>query len=121
MTHIVHAASDHRGHRGDESRVVLVVWMDHDDNIGPKSQSLTVACLLVRAVTEVLAVDERSNTELHGAGNGRVGAGVVDQENIINDIVWDCLVRLLKRLLGLVRWKDDHDALAMQHYTTSGS
>ena len=58
------AARDHRRHRGDEPRRVLVVRMDHHDDVRAALERLGVAGLLVPAVAAVLRVDDVVQPEL---------------------------------------------------------
>ena len=46
---------------------------------------------------------------------GRVGRGVVDQEDLVDDVARDVRDRPLERAVGVVGRKDDEDALAVDH------
>ena len=51
--YIVYAARDHTCHRRDERGRVLVVGMDHDNDVGAGFKGLAVAGLLVAPITVV--------------------------------------------------------------------
>ena len=56
----------------DPGRVVLVVGMEHHDDVGTGLQRRVVARLLVAAVAPVLGVDDDVETELPGDVDGLV-------------------------------------------------
>src|SRR5277367_4091570 len=58
---VVDSAGDHIGHGGDEGGIVLVVRMDHDDDVGASGEGFTVAGLLIASVAVVRVVDEGLN------------------------------------------------------------
>ena len=56
--HVVHVVSHHAGHRRDEQRGVLVIGVDHDDDVGPGREGFAITGLLVAAISVVPVVHE---------------------------------------------------------------
>jgi hypothetical protein len=57
--HQVGVAGDDRGDQlGDPRRVVLVVRVEHHDDVGARCERRVIARLLIAAVAQVLAVDD---------------------------------------------------------------
>jgi len=106
--HVEDVGRDHRGERRDESRIVLVVGADHDDDVGVEPERLGVAGLLVAAVPEVGGVDERAQPERAGGRGGAVVAGVVDQEHVVHDVRRQVRDRLPERPRGVAGRQDHH-------------
>ena len=63
---------------GSEGTVVLIVGVDHDDDVGALRKSEGVAGFLVGAVAAILGVNENLETELGCDFGGRVGGAIVD-------------------------------------------
>jgi len=89
---------DHGGHGGNEFRRVLVVRVEHDDDIGPHVQRCQVAGLLVSTVSQVLFVDDRCNAETRRHGGGIVTARIVDQNHAVHKLEGDLMVGHLQGL-----------------------
>ena len=58
---------------------------------------------------------EGADSELAGQGDGAVGAGVVDQDHVVNDVVRDLVASLFQRLFRLIGGKNYGDFLAIEH------
>ena len=96
-----HPAPEHRvdlpvGDRLDQvvedRRVVLVVGVDHDDDVGPAREGGRVAGLLVPAVAPVLRVDDDLEPrDRPGERHGPVPRGVVDEEDVVDPLLRDLL------------------------------
>ena len=109
----VQPVADHRDHRGDQLGRVLVVRVDHDDDVRAVLQRQAIARFLVPAVAEVLhvRVDDRLRQRLRQGGR-LVRAGVVDDDDQIDDALRQhLLVRLQQRLGRVVGGHDDDDFL----------
>ena len=90
--------------------------MEHDDDVAPQRERLAIAGLLVGAVAKVLAMAKGLDPQLPRQGDGAVGAGVVDQDHVVDDIPRDLLPGLLQRLFRLVGGKDHGNRLAVEHW-----
>ena len=120
-----HPAPEHRvdlplGDRLDQvvedRRVVLVVGVDHDDDVGPARERRRVAGLLVPAVSPVLRVDDDLEPlDRPGERHGPVAGGVVDEEDVVDALLRDLLEAPEQGLLGVVGGHDDRDPLPMAH------
>ena len=89
--HQVALAREDRGDQGrDPRRVVLVVGVEHDDDVGAGRERRVVAGLLVAAVAEVLAVDDDVEPELAGDVDRLVARHVVDEDDPVDDVVRGC-------------------------------
>ena len=55
---VIDAVSDHARHRGYKQRRVLIIGVNHDDNVSARGQSFAVAGLLIAAITVVAVVHE---------------------------------------------------------------
>ena len=108
--HQVLLAAEDRGDQvGDPGRVVLVVGVEHHDDVGALLEGGLVARLLVAAVAQVLLVDDHVEAELAGDVDGLVLRHVVDEDDPVDEIVGDVRVRPLERLRGVVGGHDDDD------------
>ena len=115
MHDIVDVRRDHRRHRGDQPRLVLVVRMQHDDDVGAVRERERVARLLVAAVAAIGRMPVRRDAEAPGDRNGGVVAGIVDEQHFVDDVVRDRFVARCERLLRVIRGHDDDDLLSVQH------
>ena len=113
--HVVDAGGHERGERGDEPRLVLIVGVQHHDDVRARGERGGIAGLLVGAVARVGAVADRLQPEALGDGERRVVAGVVDEEHVIDDVVRDCAIARLEGLLRAVGGHDDDCALTVDH------
>ena len=103
------AGEDRRDEVGDPGRVVLVVGVEHHDDVGAPLERPVVAGLLVAAVAQVLAVDDDLEAELAGDLDGLVLRHVVDEDHVVDEVVRDVGVRPLERLGRVVGGHDDDD------------
>src|SRR5271166_2180946 len=83
---VVNAVGDHAGHRGDQQRRVLIVGVDHDDNVGTGGQSFTVTGLLVAAVPIVAVVHEGLQAQALRDFQGTVGTVVINQNAYVDQV-----------------------------------
>ena len=75
----IQSIADNAHHREDETRSVLIIGMQHDDDIGIQIQRLPVAGLLIGAVSAVSFVnDDVPYTECGRNSHGCVVATIVD-------------------------------------------
>ena len=106
--HLINPVGDEVDHRLQEERRVLVVGMEHHDDVRPDLERLVVAGLLVAAVAFVLIVlDDIFDAQLLGHLDRVVAAAVVDQDDVVDDVERDLVVSLFQRLLRVVGGKDD--------------
>jgi hypothetical protein len=92
-----------------ECRVVLVVRVDHDNNVGTTAQRFQVARLLVAAVPAVLEVDDDFEAQSFRDINGLVVRDVVDQDNFVDHVHRQSAIGRLERSRGVVGGHDDYD------------
>ncbi len=104
------AAQDRLDESRDPGRVVLVVGMEHDHDVGPRFERRVVAGLLVAAVAAVLAVDDHLEAEPPGDLHGLVARDVVDEDHPIHEVVGHVRVRALEGERRVIGGHDDHDA-----------
>lgn len=102
--HIVYPRGQHEGHGGEELRGVLVVGVEHDDDVRLEREGCIVAGFLVRAVPAVLVVEvEVLNIALFCHGDGAVSAVVIDEDDVIHNVQRDFIEGFLKRFFRIVR------------------
>src|SRR5262249_13921694 len=94
---------------GDDPAVILVVGVDHDDDVGPVGQRRLVARLLVAAVAAVLGVLQDRQAHLAGDLDGAVGAAVVHQADLVHRAGGDGGQRGGGGALGVVGRHDGDD------------
>ena len=82
--HVADAQLDDADGVRDHPAVVLVVRVDHHDDVGPVLQGVAVAGLLVAAVAAVLRVLNDRQAHLAGDLDGAVRAAVVHQEDLVD-------------------------------------
>ena len=100
---------------GHERRVVLVVGVDHDHDVGTTAQRFEVARLLVAAIAAVLDVHDDFEPEAFGDVDRVVVADVVDQDDFIDDVHRQPAVGRLQSARRVVGGHDDDDAGASLH------
>ena len=103
------AGRDGGDERRDARRVVLVVGVEHHDDVGAGRERRVVARLLVAAVAPVLAVDDDVEAELPGDLDRLVARHVVDQDDLVDEVVRDVGVRPLERPGGVVGGHHDDE------------
>ena len=109
------AGDDRLDERRDARRVVLVVGVEHHDDVGAGLERRVVARLLVAAVAPVLRVDDDVEAEVPGDVDGLVLRHVVDEDDLVDDVVRDVGVGALERQGRVVGGHDDDDALSLGH------
>src|SRR5207253_8323064 len=116
---VVHARRDHARHRGYQPRVVLVVGMEHHDDIGAVPEEFSIARFPVCAVPEIAGVGVHIEAELPGGVDSPIGAGVIDEEDVVGDPGRDVLEGPGEGRLGIVSRQDDDHLLPEEHAITS--
>jgi hypothetical protein len=106
------AAQDRLDEGRDPGRVVLVVGMKHDHDVGARLERSVIAGLLVAAVAAVLAMDDHLEAEPPGNLHGLVARDIVDEDHPVDDVVGHVRVRPLEGEGRVVGGHDDHDATA---------
>ncbi len=104
------AGHDGRDEVRDPGRVVLVVGVEHDHDVGAGVQRRVVARLLVAAIATVLLVDDDVEPELAGHVHGLVAGHVVNEDDALDEVVRNVGVRALEGARGVVGRHDDDDA-----------
>ena len=109
---------DHRGQRGDELGRVLVIRVDHDDDVRAGLERKAVAGFLVAAVAGVFLVDMDADAgELGRDLHGVVVAAVVHEDDFVHDALLVDFVHGLRDGFGrVVGGHDDDDFLAVIHW-----
>src|SRR5215831_4904681 len=69
--------------------IILIIRVKHDDNVCSGFERFSVACLLIGAVTQVLLMKNRRQTELLCDFNRVISATIVSQNNFVNDSFGD--------------------------------
>ena len=109
--HVADAQFDEADRVRDHPAVVLVVGMDHDDDVGPAVEGFAVARLLIAAVAAVLRMDDHGQAHLAGHLDGAVLAAVVHQDDLIDAARRHVGQRRGQRALGVVGRHDGDDAM----------
>ena len=110
----------HGHHRDKELRCILVVGVDHDNDVRRRLQGEPVACLLIAAVAEIALVavvhDSRcaTFTRIRSEGLRHFPSGIARAVVDYHDRVCDALskylvIRCAQRSLGIVRWHYNSD------------
>src|SRR5437016_14286861 len=68
-----------------ESRVVLIIGVDHDNDIGAGLEGLAVARLLIGAITVVTVMNEYFQSQFAGNTQRTIGTTVIDKDHQIYD------------------------------------
>ena len=85
--HIRLALLDGADDFGKQRGIVLIIRVDHHDDIGAGVQRLAVAGLLVGAVAVVAVVNEQLQAQFARDAGGFVFAAVVDQDHQVHHVV----------------------------------
>src|ERR1700722_4818735 len=112
---VIDIVGDHAGHRHDQQRRVLVVGMEHDDNVRAGGQSLTVAGLLVTSVAIVAVMLEHVQTQAARQIDSVVGTVIVHQDAHV-DKIGQFSHGGLESLLRVVSGHGNRDALGVNHF-----
>ena len=120
--HGIHLIANDARHRMDEVRGVLIVGMQHDHDIRPEFEGFSVTALLVSTIALVLFVaDNVSYAQLPGLFDGMVAAGIIHQHDFVNNVERNLSVCDLKRFFCIIRRKDHHHFLTVEHARNLGA
>jgi hypothetical protein len=86
--HVGISLSDRLHHCRDQSRVVLIIGMDHDHDVGAIAQGVDVTRLLIGPVAPVRGMDDHVEPLLECDGRGLVRAGVIDHDRLVDGCGW---------------------------------
>jgi hypothetical protein len=89
--------------------------MQHDDQIGAALERQPIAGLLIPALPNVAIMPDREDFMLARHIGCIIGAAVVDQDNVVDNILWDFAQRLLQRARRVVGWQHNADCLLADH------
>jgi hypothetical protein len=100
---LIDVVGDEPGHRGDQLGGILVIRMEHDDDVGANLECFIVAGFLVAAIASVLFMsDDMVDAEFFGHGDGVVPAIVIYEDDFVDDIEWDLRIGLTEGKLCIV-------------------
>ncbi len=103
------AGLDEPRHKRHERPVVLIVGMQHHNDVGIGLERQPVTRFLIAAVAAVLGVAVDFDSELARHVDRVVGAGVVDENDVLTRAARQSLECGLQRLRGVIRGQDDTD------------
>lgn len=86
--HICISLHNRLDHVRDQPGVVLVVGMDHDDDIGTIAQGVGVTRLLVSPIPPVRRVDDYLEAILECDARGLIRTSVIDHHRLIDGVGW---------------------------------
>jgi len=112
---VIFRVSDHADEGNEQTRGVLVVGMDHDDDIRAATEGLAVTGLLVTAVAEILSMHEGDQAELAGEFGGAVLTAVINQDDLIDKFGGQIAVGSFEGLGRIIGGHDHYDFFAVQH------
>jgi len=101
---------DRRDELRDARGVVLIVGVQHDDDVGAHLEGTVVAGLLVSAVSAILLVNRDVESEVVRDVDRLILRHVVDQNDVVNDVVRNVVVGPFERECRVVGRHHDHDA-----------
>src|SRR5262249_38661927 len=116
--HVADVGLDEPGQQRGEAAVVLVVRVDHHDDVGLPPPRLVVAGLLVGAVAAVLGVHDDREAEAPRDVDRPVAAGVVHDQDLVDAAGGDVAVSLLEGGSGVVRRHHGHDLVVTHEEST---
>jgi len=93
----------HRGHSRYETRWILVVRMNHNDNIRVLRKGLSITSFLVCAISSIRCMNDGNYTQLSRYVRSAVLWSVVDEDYFINKFMRKFGVCLTQGLLCVVR------------------
>ncbi len=112
---IVGAVDDHRTHRKDEMRIVLIIRMQHHDNVCMTIESGLVTCLLVSAVPAVPVMHDGRDAECRRLLRRVIPAAIVNKNNIIHNVLWDISIGIFQSFPRVISGHDNDDAFSVKH------
>src|ERR1700691_4462327 len=89
--------------------------MHHDDDVRAVLERPSVAGLLVSSVPQVDVVQDRLQAELPSQAHGLVGAGVVHEHNLVDDILIQFSYCPRQRDFSVVGGQHNTDAATINH------
>ena len=113
----IQVIGNHRDHRRDQFRGVLVVRMHHHDDIRAFFQRKCVTGLLICSVPSVDGMGVHLHTlQILGDRGSPIVAGVVDEDDEVHDALrHDFLIGPEQRLLGVVGRHHHNDFFVFKH------
>ena len=114
---IVRSFDEHGTHGADEARIVLVIRVEHDDDIRSVREGGVVAGFLVAAVSAILRMDDGRDPELPRDLRRLVPAAVINQDHLIYDVMGNVAEGILQRFLCIVGGHDHDDFSLLKHGT----
>ena len=99
-------------HRVNQLRRILVIRMQHDDNVATQGQRFVVTSLLVPAITQIVVMlDDVFNAERMCHRNRFVGAIVINKNNFVHNVKRYLVVGLQQSFRCVVSRKDYYNFL----------
>src|ERR1043165_8029895 len=112
---IVFTERNHCGQRHDQVRRILIIRVQHDDDIRTTPQRFAIASFLVAPVAKVLAMYKSGEAQFSGDFCGRITATVVDQNDLVDKVLGDFAISLFERFCGVIGRHYDKNAFSIQH------
>ncbi len=112
---IERSVDDHRDHRKEEARVVLVIGMQHGDDVGLACDRRPITRFLIRSIPAIFGMHDGCNPEVPGNLCRIIGAAVVHEDDLIHEVVGDSSVCRNERLRRIVGGHHDNDLLSVEH------
>jgi len=108
----------HRRHRRNQPRRVLIIRMQHHHDIRTPRQRRRVARLLVAAIAPVAVMPDGMNAKLRRQCHGGISTGVIGQDDVIHNVVRNFRKSLPQRRGGIIRGHHDGNAFFVQHFVS---
>ena len=106
----MHAVGDDRGHRRNQLGRVLIIRVDHDDDVRARFEREAITGLLVAAVAGVFLMHMHAHAEQRRRHLHRVvAAAVIHQDDFVHDALLEDFVHGLGDSFGRVVSGHDHD------------
>ena len=103
------ARFDEANHVWHKRTVVLIVRVQHHDDVGLRLQRQPVTCLLIAAVSAVFRVAMDTDSEFPRHFSGVVGARVVDENDVLARAARHPIEGRLQCFRRVIRGQDDAD------------
>jgi hypothetical protein len=75
---------DKRHSMGYDPRVILIVRVNHHNDVRPVFQTIAVAGFLVTAVTAITVMDQNLQSHAAGQGHRSVGAPIIHEQDVVH-------------------------------------
>ena len=113
----MHPVADDRDHRWNQLGRVLIIRVDHDDDVGPRFERQAIAALLVSTVALVHVMNmDLDAFQTARDGNCVIAAFVVHQDDAIDQLlVADFVISLSQGFGGVIRRHHHHHFLISIH------